>query len=237
MFSVERYLDAYLGLLSHLNATAIEGLAQVLAGAWRTNRTVFCCGNGGSATNACHFVADLTKLTAPAQGRRLRALALTESVAAISAIANDISYDEIFVEQMRAFIAPNDVLLAFSTSGASPNVLRAVEYANSASAVTVAVTGRQGVRLQALAQHALVLDSTSVQQIEDATMVVGHLLCLRTKELIARESLEGPMHERAALLRRLRAADRAAGWDESGIAPMSASSRPLRPAARPGTRG
>ena len=210
MFSVKRYLDEYLGLLSHLDPTAIEGLAQVLLGAWRTNRTVFCCGNGGSATNACHFVADLTKLTAPARGRRLRALALTESVAAISAIANDISYDEIFVEQMRSFIAPNDVLVAFSTSGASPNVIRAVEYANSVAAVTVAVTGRQGVRLQGLARHVLVVHSTSVQQIEDATMMVGHLLCLRTKELIAHEGLEVPFSEKAAMLRVLRAEDRPA---------------------------
>ena len=210
MFSVQRYLDDYAGVLSHLDTAALEGLAQVLLGAWSTNRTVFCCGNGGSATNACHFVADLTKLTAPARGRRLRAMALTESMAAISAIANDLSYDEVFVEQLRPFMAPNDVLFAFSTSGSSPNVLRAVDYANRVAAITVAVTGQQGIRLHGLAQHALVVHSTSVQHIEDATMMVGHLLCLRTKELIAHESLAVPLKEKAATLSAVRAEDRPA---------------------------
>ena len=195
-------------VLSHIDATAIERLSQLLLNAWRNNRTVFCCGNGGSSANACHFAADLSKLTAPARGRRLRAVALTESVAAISAIANDISYDDIFVEQLRTFIAPNDVLLGFSTSGRSPNVLRAVEYANTVAAVTVAVTGQEGLALRGLAQHTVTVHSTSVQHIEDATMVVGHLLCLRTKELIAHESVEVPLRQRAAVLKDLRAADR-----------------------------
>jgi D-sedoheptulose 7-phosphate isomerase len=137
-------------------------------------------------------------------------LALNESVAAISAIANDFSYDEIFAEQLRSFMAPNDVLVAFSTSGSSPNVLRAVEYANRSAAVTVAVTGRQGAKLHRLAQHALVVNASSVQQIEDATMVVGHLLCLRTKELIAHECVDVPLRERAPMLQVLRAEDRPA---------------------------
>ena len=210
MFSVERYLSDYVRVLSHIDPTAVERLSQLLLNAWRNNRTVFCCGNGGSAANACHVAADLAKLTAPARGRRLRVVALTESIASITAIANDISYDDIFVEQLRTFAAPNDVLLAFSTSGRSPNVLRAVEYANAIAAVTVAVTGQEGVALRGLAQHTVSLHSTSVQHVEDATMVLGHLLCLRTRELIAHESIELPFRQRAAVPSDLRAADRSA---------------------------
>jgi D-sedoheptulose 7-phosphate isomerase len=210
MFSVERYLNEYVGVLSHFDATAIERLSQLLLNAWRGNRTVFCCGNGGSAASACHFAADLTKLTAPSRGRRLRSLALTESVAAISAVANDISYDDIFVEQMRSLCSPNDVLVAFSTSGKSPNVLRAVEHANRIAAVTIAVTGQEGRPLYGLAQHAVIVRSTSVQHIEDATMTIGHLLCLRTTELIAHESVEVPRKEKAAPLHVLRAEGRPA---------------------------
>jgi len=210
MFSVERYLNEYVRVLSHIDPGAIERLSQLLLNAWRNNRTVFCCGNGGSAASACHVAADLTKLTTPARGRRLRVVALTESIASISAIANDISYDDIFVEQLRTYAAPNDVLVAFSTSGRSPNVLRAVEYANTIAAVTVAVTGQEGVVLRGLAQHTVSLHSTSVQQVEDATMVIGHLLCLRTKELIAHESIEVPFRQRAAVLSDLRAPDRSA---------------------------
>lgn len=210
MFSVERYLSDYMGVLSQLEPGSIESIAQVLAGAWRANRTVFCCGNGGSAANASHFAADLSKLTAPQRGRRLRAVSLNESAAAMTAIANDITYDDVFVEQLRTFLSPNDVLLAFSTSGSSPNVVRAVEYANLAGAVTVAVTGRKGLRLHGIARHAVMVRSASVQQVEDATMVVGHLLCLRAKELIAIDSLELPVLDRASALRVLHAEDRPA---------------------------
>jgi len=210
MFSIERYLEDYTRLLSHIEPAAVGGLARVLVGAWRAGRTVYCCGNGGSAMNAGHFTADLTKLTAPARGPRLRALALTDSVAAMSAIANDYAYDEVFVEQLRSFITPGDVLVAFSTSGASANVLKAVDYANRAGAVTVGITGRQGVKLKALAQHVVVVQSTSVQQIEDATMLVGHLLCLQAGELIARDDVDLPFRERPGSLHVVRAEDRPA---------------------------
>jgi D-sedoheptulose 7-phosphate isomerase len=210
MFSVENYVNDYIQVLSHIEPTAIERLSQHLLNAWRNNRTVFCCGNGGSAANACHFAADLSKLTAPARGRRLRAVALTESVAAMSAIANDISYDDIFAEQLRTFMAPGDVLMGFSTSGRSPNVVRAVEYANSIAALTVAVTGQGGSVLRGLAQHTVTVHSTSVQQVEDATMMIGHLLCLRTRELIAHESIDVPFRQRVAVLRDLRASGRSA---------------------------
>jgi D-sedoheptulose 7-phosphate isomerase len=190
MFNVGRYLDDYVSVLRQLDERAVERTAHVLLGAWRMNRAVFCCGNGGSAATACHIAADLAKLTQPPGGRRLRAVSLTESMSAISAIANDIAYQEIFAEQLRTLLAPGDVLLALSTSGSSPNVIRAVEYVNTAGGITVGVTGLGGIALHLVSQHCLVVQSTSVQQVEDATMVVGHLLCLRTKELIARDGQE-----------------------------------------------
>ncbi len=198
MFNVARYLDQYIGVLEKLDETAVERMAHVLLDAWKANRTVFCCGNGGSAASASHFMMDLTKLTAPPVGRRLRAMAVNENTAAISAISNDIAYEEIFVEQLRPFLEPNDVLIGLSTSGSSPNVIRAIQYANAMGAVTLGVTGRSGLKLGALARQTLVVDSTSVQQIEDATMVAGHLLCLRVKELIARDAVEVAFRERAA---------------------------------------
>jgi D-sedoheptulose 7-phosphate isomerase len=216
MFSVDRYLGDYVAVLSRLDSADVEALAQVLLAAWRSRRTVFCCGNGGSAANASHFAADLTKLTAPPTGQRLRAMALNENIAAISAIGNDLAYEEIFAEQLRAFMAPKDVLIGFSTSGSSPNVLRAIEYANDAGAITVGVTGRKGTALAGLAHHSVTVQSTSVQHIEDASMVLGHLLCLRTRELIAQEGTEVSFREKAAVLRGLRVADRAADRAAAG---------------------
>jgi D-sedoheptulose 7-phosphate isomerase len=204
-FNISAYLTQYMNVLARLDTAAVDRMADVLVGAWEGGRTVFCCGNGGSAASASHFTADLTKLTAPVRGPRLRAMALNESLAAISAISNDISYEEIFAEQLRAFLAPGDVVIGFSTSGSSPNVLRGLQYANTAGAITLGVTGCHGAKLEKLAQFPLVIDSASVQHIEDATMVVGHLLCLRVKELIARECCDNAQ-DNESLVRRPRAA-------------------------------
>lgn len=184
MFNLQQYMSDYVRVLRHLDPVAIERVAEVLVGAWSAGHSVFLCGNGGSAASACHIAADLTKLTAPAHGPRLRAMALTDSMSAISAIANDIAYEQVFAEQLRSFAQRHDVVIGLSTSGSSPNVLRALEYANSIGAVTVGITGSGGARLQQLVRHAIVIDSTSVQHVEDATMVAGHLLCLRVKEAV-----------------------------------------------------
>jgi D-sedoheptulose 7-phosphate isomerase len=185
MFNLQQYMSDYVRVLRHLDAQSIERVAEALVGAWSAQRTVFFCGNGGSAASACHLAADLTKLTAPPHGARLRAIALTDAVSAISAIANDMDYEEIFAEQLRSFGQRHDVVIGLSTSGSSPNVLRAIEYGNSIGAVTVGITGSAGQKLQSLARHSIVIDSTSVQHVEDATMVAGHVLCLRVKEALA----------------------------------------------------
>lgn len=185
MFNSEQYVDEYVRVLRRLDSAMIERMAELLVGAWQTRTTVFLCGNGGSAASASHIATDLTKLTAPAQGPRLRAMALNESASSISAIGNDIAYEDIFAEQLRTFCNRNDVVVGLSTSGSSPNVLRAVEYANSIGAVTLGITGHHGAKLQHLARHTLVVDSASVQHIEDATMVAGHMLCLRVRHALS----------------------------------------------------
>ncbi len=184
MFSLQEYLTDFVRVLRQVDGASIERLAELVVSAWSAGRTVFICGNGGSAASAGHIAADLSKLTAPAGGPRLRAVALTESLAAISAIGNDLAYDEIFADQLRTFCQRHDVVVGLSTSGSSPNVLRAIDYANAIGAVTIGITGRHGERLKSLAQHTVVINSASVQHVEDATMVAGHLLCLRVREAL-----------------------------------------------------
>jgi D-sedoheptulose 7-phosphate isomerase len=190
MFDQQKYLSDYVRVLMQLEHRSIERAVECIATAWANQRTVFLCGNGGSAASACHIAADLTKLTAPSVGPRLRAVALTESLSAISAIANDLAYEEIFAEQLRAFGQAGDVVIGLSTSGSSPNVLRAIEYANTIGAFTIGVTGRGGTKLRDAARHAIVVESTSVQHVEDATMVAGHILCLRVKAALQLLQLE-----------------------------------------------
>jgi D-sedoheptulose 7-phosphate isomerase len=179
MVESQQYVQSYMQVLAFLDLGVIENMSAMLIDAWRRRRTVFVCGNGGSAASACHFAADLTKLTAPDRGPRLRSVSLAESLSAISAIGNDLAYEEIFAEQLRGSLQEGDVVLGLSTSGSSKNVLRALEYANDNGGVTLGITGRRGKSLQQRARTTLTVASESVQHIEDATMVAAHLLCLR----------------------------------------------------------
>jgi D-sedoheptulose 7-phosphate isomerase len=157
-------------------------MTTALERCYATGQTLFVIGNGGSAATASHLAADFTKLSAPpGSSRRLRALCYNDSSATLTAAANDLGYDEVFVEQLRAFLQPGDVVLGISTSGRSPNVVRALEYAAGHGASVLAITGEHGTGLRALAHETLVIDSGSVQRIEDVTLVAGHMICLMVR--------------------------------------------------------
>ena len=169
--------------LLDIDTQVLERVSWLLTEAYLAERTVFICGNGGSASTASHLALDLTKLTTPPGAlRRLKCMALTESLPTITAIGNDTSYDHIFVEQLRAWMQPGDVVIGLSTSGSSRNVLEAIDHANGHGAVTVGMTGRDGVELMRRAKETLIIGSTSVQRIEDLSMVASHLLVLMTKD-------------------------------------------------------
>ena len=108
-------------------ATAIEWFKEARA----AGRHIFVCGNGGSASAASHFACDMLKGASYGRASRFRILALTDSLPTLTAYANDVSYDAVFVEQLKNFAQPGDLVLAISGSGNSPNVVRAIEFANS----------------------------------------------------------------------------------------------------------
>ena len=107
-------------------------------------RTIFTCGNGGSASTASHFVCDIVKGASFGRTQRFRIQALTDSLPTLTAYSNDVGYEIVFVEQLKNFAQAGDVVLAISGSGNSPNVIRAVEYANSIGCRTIGLTGREG---------------------------------------------------------------------------------------------
>jgi D-sedoheptulose 7-phosphate isomerase len=184
-FSAAAYMAELTAALRELDHATVEQIAWALVDAHAAGRTVFICGNGGSAAVATHWAADLSKLTALPGQARLRVMSLTDSAATITAAANDFDYGEIFADQLRTFMAPGDVVIGISTSGRSLNVLRAMEYANQYGAVSVGITGQDGAPLKALASITLVINSTSVQRIEDVAGVAAHLACLHSRAKIA----------------------------------------------------
>src|SRR4030081_3614243 len=151
---------------------AIEGLKEVRD----SNRHIFVCGNGGSASTASHFACDMVKGASFGRESRFRIMALTDSLPTITAYSNDVSYDCVFAEQMKKFAQPGDVVMAISGSGNSPNVLRAIEYGKSIGCRTIALTGRDGGKLAPLAEINIQAKIPHMGRIEDVHMIVAHMI-------------------------------------------------------------
>ena len=182
---ISGYLDDVRRIIAELPQSAIGEIADIIYDAYTRGRHVFAFGNGGSSACASHFIEDVAKGIDYGPGQpRYRALALTDSVALITAWANDTAYENVFVEQLRNFVEAGDVAIGISASGNSPNVLRAVELAKEVGASTVGLTGYDGGRLAKMADRAIIVRSDNMQKIEDVHLVICHLLyvCLRDRE-------------------------------------------------------
>lgn len=156
-------------------AEALQVIARQVSGALKQGNKVLFLGNGGSAADAQHLAGELAGRFRTDRDP-LPAISLTESAPSLTAIANDYGYEHAFARQVQALARPGDVVVGISTSGNSPNVLRAVEEARRRRAVTIAFTGQSG-KLAGLVDHALEIPSQDVARIQEAYMVAGHLIC------------------------------------------------------------
>jgi len=171
-----RYKSDLLQAIEALDVDAVDQAIQVLGQARDENRHIFVCGNGGSASTASHFACDMVKGASFGRKSRFRIMALTDSLPTLTAYSNDVSYDCVFAEQLKNFAQPGDVLIAISGSGNSPNVLRAMEYANSLGCRTIALTGRDGGKLAPLAEINIQAKIPHMGRIEDLHMIVSHMI-------------------------------------------------------------
>jgi len=177
------YLDRVAALLQQVPRGSLTAIADHLWRAYCRDAQIFACGNGGSSATASHFTEDLSKgVDLPPGARRFRAISLVDSVPTITAYANDMGYDCVFCEPLRNLVRPGDVLIALSGSGRSRNVIRAMEAAKEAGATVVGLTGRDGGDMNGLADLCLVVPAESMQQIEDAHLVITHAIYLDLKE-------------------------------------------------------
>ena len=156
----------------------IDFIASILQRSYDDGKSTFVFGNGGSASLASHFACDLSKGTCVqgAHQKRFRAVALTDNLPILTAWANDSAYEDVFAEQLRGIIAPGDVAFAISCSGNSPNVLKALELAREAGAITVGLSGFEGGAMKCLCDTALIVASENMQIIEDLHLSVAHCL-------------------------------------------------------------
>ena len=172
----EQYRSRLIATLHAIPLDQVEEAIRVLDRARDQERGIFVCGNGGSAATASHFVCDMVKGASYGRAKRFRIQALTDGLPTITAYANDLSYDHVFVEQLRNFARPDDVLIAISGSGNSPNVLRAVEYANSIGCYTIGLSGRDGGQLAPLCRLSLHVPEPHMGRIEDAHLQICHMI-------------------------------------------------------------
>jgi D-sedoheptulose 7-phosphate isomerase len=191
------YLALVCKEIQNLDTAEVEKVSELIEQAYDSGRFVFIIGNGGSGANASHLCEDLAKCTLCdfENQKRLKVLSLTDNTAGIMAWANDEGYDRVFVEQLKNLASPGDLLLAISGSGNSPNILKAVEWANKNGLATVGITGFSGGKLKAMAQHGLHAAVDDMGIVESLHQVVFHWLIddlhRRFKEKVAAVSGNG----------------------------------------------
>lgn len=178
--STPAFVTAYLGSLEHTlhshDWSDVEHLARTLQQCWREKRQVFLCGNGGSAANAIHLANDLLYGVDKQTGHGLRVTALPANAAVLTCLANDISYDDIFAQQLEVLAQRGDVLIVFSGSGNSPNVVKAIAKARELGLTSFAVLGYTGGKCLELADHPVYFAVHDMQVAEDLQIMVGHMV-------------------------------------------------------------
>lgn len=174
------YLDRFQRELSKVEAASIQRWSDALFSAWQGQKQVFIIGNGGSGTTASHLAEDLAKGTIPdaslndEEFQRLRVQSLTDNVGWIMAVGNDLSYDQIFVQQLMNLAQPGDLLIAISGSGNSPNILNAVDWANRHGVKTFGLTGYSGGQLQGMQQDGIHVALDDMGMVESIHLGIHH---------------------------------------------------------------
>ncbi len=174
------YLKRCAEVFETLDLDQTTALADDIFAAYQAGRFVFICGNGGSGSNSSHFCEDLGKSTLDRKdftndaAKRLKVLSLTDNTPYILAWGNDEGFDRVFVEQLKNFASPGDVLIAISGSGNSPNILNAVEWANRHELTTWGITGYSGGKLQSLAKQNLHVPLDDMGLVECVHLILFH---------------------------------------------------------------
>jgi len=173
------------GILAEVDASVIDALTDLVFQSWLDDRQVIAFGNGGSAYTASHFVTDLVK-TAAAEGQRhLRAISLLDNTGLVTAVSNDIGYEQFLCYQLESYGRPGDLAVAISGSGNSPNIVNACRWATENGLSLVAITGFDGGKIAAMSDLHINVPSDNYGLIEDIHLAVGHMVSQALKARIA----------------------------------------------------
>ncbi len=177
-FSYE-YVGALKQVLDGFPHFYFERLIEVLLKAYHEERRIFVMGNGGSASTASHWVCDINKGCCQQYKKRFKMICLNDSISTMLAYANDLSYDDIFVEQLKNLFVPGDLVIGISGSGNSKNVINAIDYANANGGVTAGLCGFSGGQLYRSVHTPILVKVPDMQKVEDIHMIVVHMTMQR----------------------------------------------------------
>jgi D-sedoheptulose 7-phosphate isomerase len=183
MEHIQSYLVSLQQTLQLLPEHAIHAAILTLHQARQERRKIFIMGNGGSASTASHVVCDLAKNTRAAGWPDFRVIGLADNMAILSAYGNDEGYHNVFARQLASLVEAEDIVIAISTSGNSPNVVEAVHVANEAGARTIAFTGFEGGLLASLVGLNVHVPSDIIEQVEDIHLILEHLICSTLRDM------------------------------------------------------
>ncbi len=190
---IKKYLGDLKQTISLINENDINSVINVLEKARNTGKTIFTMGNGGSASTASHFVNGLSQ-GATVEGRtRFKVIALTDNIPNMLAYANDLGYENIFVEQLKNLMKDGDIVIGFSGSGNSQNVLKGIEYTNAHNAVSIGFTGFNGGKLKKIVKYSIHVPCNFMEIVEDIHLATTHLIAsyFRFRYLKNKENIEG----------------------------------------------
>jgi D-sedoheptulose 7-phosphate isomerase len=173
---IRDYFNRLSDTLDRLDVGSIEKLADMLMNAREHGNTIFIFGNGGSGATASHVTGDFLKGISYQLDKRFRVQCLNDNDSGMMAISNDLSYEEIFIEQLKAFLRKDDVVIGISGSGNSVNVVKAIQYAKAEGARTVAFCGYKGGKIRDLAEHVIHAPIQDMEITEDVHIIIFHAL-------------------------------------------------------------
>jgi len=175
---ISKYIDESIDCLNKLKLQldTIQKIVNILENARRNDKNIFLCGNGGSGSTASHMICDLNKTSSIPGKKRLKAISLVDNMPIVLALANDLSYSEIFIEQLKNHMKSSDVLIAISGSGNSSNILKALKYAKKNRGIIIGLTGYKGGKMKSLCDECLIIPSNSMYRIEDMHLMINHIL-------------------------------------------------------------
>ncbi len=171
-----QYIDELTETLKSFDRDRFQTVVDLILKAYHDGRSIFTMGNGGSGATASHFACDINKGCCLALDKKFRMVCLNDNMPTMLAYANDVSYDVVFVEQLKNLFCRGDLVIGISGSGNSKNVLQAIEYANQMGGQTIGLTGFSGGELAKIAGVPFVVESDDMQKIEDVHLIFTHII-------------------------------------------------------------